>query len=48
METPFTQLNLRGIEHVWVEYHVAKSFLLSSNDVKESGDSLTVLGALGT
>jgi hypothetical protein len=25
METPFTQLNLSGIEHVWVEYHVAES-----------------------
>jgi hypothetical protein len=27
METPFTQLNLSGIEHVWVEYHVAESLI---------------------
>jgi hypothetical protein len=25
MITPFTQLNLGGVEHVWIEYHVAES-----------------------
>jgi hypothetical protein len=25
IETPFTQLNLRSVEHVWVEFHVAES-----------------------
>jgi hypothetical protein len=27
MKTPFTQLNLSSVEHVWVEYHVAESEL---------------------
>jgi hypothetical protein len=25
MKTPFSQLNLISVEHVWVEYHVAES-----------------------
>jgi hypothetical protein len=26
MKTPFLQLNLSSVEHVWVEYHIAESF----------------------
>jgi hypothetical protein len=29
METPFAQLNLSSVEHVWVDYHVAESTLHS-------------------
>jgi hypothetical protein len=25
MKTPFSQLNLSSVEHLWVEYHVAES-----------------------
>jgi hypothetical protein len=25
MKTPFSQMNLSSVEHVWVEYHVAES-----------------------
>jgi hypothetical protein len=25
METPFSQLNLSSVEHVWIEYNVAES-----------------------
>jgi hypothetical protein len=28
MKTPFLQLNLSSVEHVWVEYHVAESTVL--------------------
>jgi hypothetical protein len=32
----FTQLNLSSVEHVWVEYHVAESFLSPTHTLASS------------